>query len=150
MKVGLFLSRAHLIKCISLLSLVLVASSTYLSYKKVELVSVYDGDTFTVNLPCGDPLFCKKIPVRIKGIDAPEIRGACRQEKNLAIEARDYLRAFLHNKDILLTDCERDKYFRIACHAYANEQSVSATLIKASLARYYSKSSKKSNWCLDY
>ena len=116
-------------------------------YKHVEVLSVYDGDTFTVNLPCEEALFCHKIPVRIKGIDAPEIRARCTQERLLATKARDYLKALLEAKEVTLRDCERDKYFRIACHVYADRLSVSSALLSADLARPYHKNSKKDNWC---
>ena len=49
----------------------------------------------------------------MNGVDTPEIRGKCQYEKNLALEARDFVRAKLANaKDIKLTNLQRGKRFR--------------------------------------
>ncbi len=64
----------------------------------------YDGDTCTFTLPGVHPLFGEKISVRIAGIDTPEIRGKCEQEKALAKKARDLVRGILptaHNLDLI-------------------------------------------------
>jgi len=61
----------------------------------ITIVSCYDADTCRVNLPRSAfnddwayELFGHNIPVRVKGIDTPEIRGKCQKEKDLAYEAR--------------------------------------------------------------
>ena len=59
----------------------------------------YDGDTCVVSLPDVHPLFGEKISVRIAGIDTPEIRGKCDQEKALAKEARDVRRSLARRQD---------------------------------------------------
>ena len=44
----------------------------------------YDGDTCTVSLPQGIPaLFGDHITVRLAGIDTPEMKGICEEEKAL-------------------------------------------------------------------
>ena len=58
----------------------------------VEMVSVYDGDTVTVNISLGFYSFLKKQKVRLIGIDTPEIRGI---ERPAGLIARDYLRGLL-------------------------------------------------------
>jgi len=49
-----------------------------------KLISVYDGDTFRVDINSLPPILGKNIPVRVAGIDTPEIQGKCFYEKNLA------------------------------------------------------------------
>ena len=58
------------------------------------VVKVIDGDTLEVKIKLWNDLE-KTARLRIRGIDAPELRGKCRQEKILAKRARDHLRAFL-------------------------------------------------------
>ena len=76
-----------------LLSLSVSAWAT--TFNIVVLVRCYDGDTCTFTLPGIHPFFGRKIGVRIRGIDTPEIRGKCAAEKRKAKAARDYLRALL-------------------------------------------------------
>jgi micrococcal nuclease len=51
----------------------------------------YDGDTCTFTLPGLPDVFGDRISIRLVGIDTPEIRGHCQQEKRLAAQARDFL-----------------------------------------------------------
>ncbi len=117
------------------------------NYEKVKLLRVYDGDTIVVDLPCSYDLFCKAIPVRIKGIDTPEIRGKCPQEKVQALAARDFLQSFLQQKPLSLTDCERGKYFRIICNVYAEQTDIASLLINKGLAHHYNGQAKRIDWC---
>lgn len=123
----------------------------------VELVSVYDGDTFKVNLPCEYDVFCKKINVRVKGIDTPEIRTKDPCEKKIAKKAKSFTKRFLKSGSIILRNCERDKYFRLLCEVFVRdpnnptkkaEKSLSEVLLAQKLAVSYEGGTKKSiNWC---
>jgi micrococcal nuclease len=56
--------------------------------------------------------------VRLRGIDAPELRGKCPDEPEAAKAARDYLVILLEGGGIFLTDVGTDKYGnRILAHA---------------------------------
>ena len=79
-----------------------------------KIVSVYDGDTFRVDVgqPVGThPLFTKNIPIRLKGVDTPELRGKCSREVILAKEAKALTEDFLRSHRVVLTDLSRGKYF---------------------------------------
>ena len=83
-------------------------------FKNVTYIRAYDGDTITVTIPGTHPLFGERISIRVEGIDTPEIRGKCQQEKDLAYEARDFVRQILsQSQSIDLKDAERGKYFRV-------------------------------------
>ena len=56
-----------------------------------RVVSVYDGDTITVDAEPWPGITVRTV-VRLSGVDAPEIRGKCQAEKDLAIRARDFVR----------------------------------------------------------
>lgn len=65
------------------------------NFNKVSLASVYDGDTFKVYLACKYPIFCKAIPVRVRGVDCPEIRGGTPETKAAAKAAKAFTKQFL-------------------------------------------------------
>lgn len=53
--------------------------------------------------------------VRVKGIDAPEIRTKDPCEKEKAKRAKAFNKEFLKSGPIILRSCEKDKYFRLLC-----------------------------------
>lgn len=112
-----------------------------------KIISVYDGDTFRVNIDEYPPILGQNIPVRVNGVDTPEIRGKCQYEKDLAIKARDFVRDKLLNaKEIKLTNIQRGKYFRIVANVLVDDVSLEAQLLKNNLAyEYYGK--RKRSWC---
>ena len=49
--------------------------------QNVSVASVYDGDTFKINLNCSLAVYCEKVPVRVLGVDCPEIKGKTERSK---------------------------------------------------------------------
>lgn len=47
---------------------------------RAQVVSIYDGDTIRVDIDLGFSQWSRNIPVRLAGLDAPEIRGVERIE----------------------------------------------------------------------
>ena len=112
-----------------------------------KVISVYDGDTFRVNIDSLPPIVGKNIPIRVNGVDTPEIRGKCQYEKNLALEARDFVRAKLSNaKEIKLTNLQRGKYFRVVANVVVDGVSLEQELLDNKLAYEYD-GGKKLSWC---
>ena len=106
--------------------------------KDVSIVSVYDGDTFKINLNCSLAVYCEKVPVRVLGVDCPEIKGKTEKEKQLAQKAKTFTKNFLANGPISLTGCSRDKYFRLLCKVQnAQGQNLADELIKHKLGYSY-------------
>ncbi len=129
------------------LSLNTYAAKQYGSVTVSKVISVYDGDTFRVNIDSLPPLIGKNIPVRLEGVDTPEINGKCQYEKDLALEARDFVRSKLLNAaEIKLNDLQRGKYFRIVAKVYIDGVSLEEELLQNGLAYQYN-GGKKSNWC---
>jgi len=83
----------------------------------------------------------------VNGVDTPEIRGKCLYEKNLALKARDFVRAKLANtKEIKLINLQRGKYFRVAANVLVDGVSLEQELLANKLAyEYYG--GKKLSWC---
>jgi len=70
-----------------------------LSHYKAKVESVYDGDTVRVNIDLGLKTWIKDEPVRLYGINAPELRGT---ERPKGLESRDRLRELIDGKEIYL------------------------------------------------
>ena len=112
-----------------------------------KVISVYDGDTFRVNIASLPPIVGKNIPIRVNGVDTPEIRGKCQYEKNLALDARDFVRNKLANaKEIKLTNLQRGKYFRVVASVLVDGVSLEQELLDKKLAYSYDGGTKL-NWC---
>ena len=101
------------------------------NFDNVSLISVYDGDTFYVDIPsCDIDVFCKHISVRLRGVDCPEMKGGTAETKARAKQAKEFSERFLKNGKILLYNCGRDKYFRLLCDVNVNKRNLAQELIK--------------------
>ena len=128
-------------------SILISSTFAYGDVKISKVISIYDGDTMRVNIDSFPDIVGKNIRIRIKGIDAPEIKGKCQTEIDLAIMARDYLRnAINQSSQIELRNIERGKYFRIVGELYVNGENMSNNLIRRKLAYHYN-GGKKRSWC---
>jgi endonuclease YncB( thermonuclease family) len=112
-----------------------------------KVISVYDGDTFRVDIDSLPPIVGRNIPIRLNGVDTPEIRGKCEHEKDLAIKARDFVRNKLANaKEIKLNNLQRGKYFRVVANVMVDGVSLEQELLDKEFAYKYT-GGKKSSWC---
>lgn len=114
----------------------------------VEVLSVYDGDSFTV-LAHMWPKHYVEAKVRVAGIDAPEIRGRCEEEKKLAREAKKFVQKFLeYGQPITIANVSLDKFGgRVDADVHnARGESLAGALIRAKLARAYHGGTKR-GWC---
>ena len=117
------------------------------SYTVEKIISVYDGDTFRADIKGLPDIIGKNIAIRILGIDTPEIKGKCEEEKIVAIKARDFARKALFNANkITLKNLKRDKYFRLLADVYFDDTDLANALLENNLAVKYS-GKKKSSWC---
>ena len=64
------------------------SKETYGNLTVKSIVSVYDADTFRVNIEGYPDIIGSNMPIRAMGFDAPEIRGKCPEEKARAKEAK--------------------------------------------------------------
>lgn len=112
-----------------------------------EVVSIYDGDTFTVNIRDWPAVAGERISVRIAGIDTPELRSRCDSEKDKARAAKQFTVAALRNaKQIELHNLQRDKYFRLLSDVWVDGKSLGQQLLNAGFAVPYSGKTKV-DWC---
>lgn len=116
-------------------------------FKNVSVASVYDGDTFKINLNCSLAVYCEKVPVRVRGVDCPEIKGKTQKEKRLAQKAKAFTKAFLDSGPVTLTDCGRDKYFRLLCDVTNNTgKDLGTELIRHNLGYAYDGGKKSTRY----
>lgn len=105
----------------------------------VTVLSVHDGDTLTIDLPCDIDAVCKHIPIRINGIDAPELHDKRPEMRQLAAQATEKVREMTGKEHkVELRIVGRDKYFRLDADVYSDGISVADTLKSQGLARDYS------------
>ena len=112
------------------------------------ITSVYDGDTFSANIPNYPSIVGENIGIRINGIDTPEIRGRCDSEIALAKDAQRFAEKTLRSAKVVeLRNLQRGKYFRVVADVYADGQSVGEALVRGGLAVVYDGGKKVKDWC---
>ena len=142
------MSRLLAILLIFAMPVTALADKTYGSVTIAEVTSIYDGDTFRANIPDYPPIIGQHMGIRINGVDTPEMRGKCEQEKMLARMAKQYTVTKLQSaKAVELRDMQRGKYFRIVADVYADGQSVGEGLVREGLAVVYYGGKKVKDWC---
>ena len=138
-------SLSLLVLCLGVLSV--QAAPEFGTVKVSRVISVYDGDTFRVDIDSLPPIVGKNIPITLNGVDTPEIQGKCQYEKDLALKARNFVRSKLANaKVIKLTNLQRGKYFRVVADVMIDGDSLERELLENKLAYKYT-GGKKSSWC---
>jgi len=112
-----------------------------------HVIKVYDGDTITIasKMPYeNSPLF--RFNVRLNGIDTPEIKSKNKNEKALAILARDSLSQLIMNKNVTLNNVKNEKYGRILADVYVDDLHINKWMIDKQFAVEYDGKTKKI-WC---
>lgn len=111
-----------------------------------QVTSIYDGDTFRCNVRGWPAIIGNRIPVRINGIDTPEMRDSRSEIRELARQAKMFTVGKLRAaKRIELRDIARGKYFRIVADVYIDGLSLGQMLIDKGLAQPYN-GGKKPTW----
>lgn len=108
---------------------------------------VVDGDTLAarVTVWLGQEL---DVLVRVRGIDAPEIRGDCDSEERRALEATMALANIVGTGAVTLTAIEGDKFFGrvLADVRTPSGEDVAAALLAGAFARPYDGGARQ-GWC---
>ena len=103
------------------------------------IVSVYDGDTVTVDLDLGLKVWARGQVLRLYGIDTPEIRGA---ERPAGVKVRDFVRGWLPTGAVVEVRTYKDKtgkFGRWLAEIWPEgwEESVNARLLRLGFAEEY-------------
>jgi endonuclease YncB( thermonuclease family) len=114
----------------------------------VEVLRMIDGDTFVARVSL-KPGFDIVTHVRLRGIDAPELKAACAKEARLAEAATEALRGLLADGNVTIFNVGPDKYAgRVdADVATSRTANVSNALLSTGKVRRYD-GGRRSGWCL--
>src|SRR5687768_9657600 len=112
-----------------------------------EVMRVVDGDTFEARVHVW-PGIDITTRVRLRGIDAPEFKARCMEERMKAEASRNALKAILDQGDVGIMRVALDKYGgRVIADASTRATAdVSAALLDAGLARRYA-GARREPWC---
>ncbi|MCP3474609.1 thermonuclease family protein [Bradyrhizobium sp. CCGUVB1N3] len=114
--------------------------------QSVDVIRTIDGDTFLarVHQHNGRDLVAR---VRLRGIDAPEMKASCRDELDKAEAATDVLRNLLGQGGVVIYNLGSEKYGRILADvATKRTPNVSAALLAGGYARSYNGGHRE-GWC---
>jgi endonuclease YncB( thermonuclease family) len=113
----------------------------------VEVVRTIDGDTFEARVQLW-PGLEMTTRVRLRGIDAPELKASCAQELQMAEAASGALRGLLDEGEVTISNIGPDKYNGrvVADAATRRTENVSAALLAGGFARRYG-GGRRGGWC---
>lgn len=111
------------------------------------VVEVIDGDTFLADAEIW-PGQTLRVNIRIRGIDAPEMKSRCTAERDAATRARSALADMLMDGPVSLSNIGGAKYYGrvLADVRVADGAEVSAVLLDEGLVRRYG-GGKRGSWC---
>lgn len=103
---------------------------------RANVVSIYDGDTITVDIDLGFSIVLRQQSVRLARINAPEVRGSSAE---LGLKSRDALRDKIMGKTVLLRTIRdsREKYGRWLGEIWLDGACVNDWLMESGLAVRY-------------
>ena len=109
---------------------------------EAKCVDVYDGDTVTIIYENESDNCVYKSSVRIRGIDAPEMRTKNKIEKEVALKAKEEMTNLVYQKYIKLENIDYDKYGRILADIYIKNINVSEYMVNKRLGIKYDGGTK--------
>lgn len=115
--------------------------------QSAQVLYVIDGDTFEARVHLWQGLDITT-RVRLRGIDAPELKARCLEESRMAQASRDALTAMLREGSVTIFNVGPDKYNGrvVADVATRGTPNVSAALIAAGHGRLY-QGGHRNGWC---
>lgn len=112
---------------------------------RARILRVIDGDTVEARVQAwiGHEIVTR---LRLAGVDAPELNGACPSERALAARARDRLAELASGEEAVLADIRPDKYFgRVAGRLILRDgRDAGQILLAEALAR---AGARRFSWC---
>jgi endonuclease YncB( thermonuclease family) len=113
----------------------------------VDVIRTVDGDTFEARVHL-EPGLDLNTRIRLRGIDAPELKASCPQELKMAEAATDALRGLLGEGDVTISNIGPDKYAGrvVADAATRRTENVSTAMLAAGHARSYG-GGHRNGWC---
>ena len=112
-----------------------------------DVEKVRDGDSIVVRAHIW-PGHRVSVSVRLRGIDAPELRAKCPNEKRMALEAKHTVERLVGDQQVKLFGVSGGKYFgRVLARVVTHDGiDVAHHLLQHKMVRTY-KSGRRSSWC---
>jgi len=98
-----------------------------LYHYRARVVSVYDGDTCTVDIDLGLHAWIHEEKLRLARINAPELAG---EERPAGLAARDFLKSLIDGQEIHLQTIKdrREKYGRYLAEIFVQHHGARANV----------------------
>jgi len=114
-----------------------------------DVKKVRDGDSIIVHAHIW-PGHSVQVSVRLRGIDAPEIRGKCEVEKQAALVAKLEVEQLVGSQQVQLIAVSGGKYFgRVLAQVLTKDGiDVAKHLLRQKMVRRY-KGGKRLQWCAE-
>ena len=106
---------------------------------KAKITSVYDGDSVTADIDLGLKTWIKGEKLRLARINAPEVRGA---EREQGLLSRDFLRELVEGKEVIIETIKdkKGKYGRYIAEIWVRHpvamENVNDLLVSRGFAEY--------------
>lgn len=115
------------------------------------VIKVYDGDTITIAAKWTNELPIYRFPVRLAGIDCPEMTSKDENEKQCAVLAKGEMARLAMNQTVFLKNVQTEKYGRILADVYVGTLHLNQHMLDNRFAVKYDGGTKQSprNW-LEY
>ncbi|MGY3032443.1 micrococcal nuclease [Bradyrhizobium sp. USDA 4354] len=114
--------------------------------RPVDVIRTVDGDTFLARVrqrEGRDPV----VRIRLRGIDAPELKASCQAELDKAEAAARALHDLLGQGGVTITNLGPDKYGRVLADVSTRQTAnVSAALLSGGFVRSYN-GGHRDGWC---
>jgi endonuclease YncB( thermonuclease family) len=112
-----------------------------------EVLRISDGDTFEARVHVWPGIAITTL-VRLRGIDTPELKARCSEERRKAEAARQALGAILAEGSVELSGVGLDKFGgrTDATASTPSTPDISAALLRAGMARSYA-GGRRESWC---
>ena len=111
------------------------------------VVEVLDGDTFLADASVW-PGQTVRVNIRIRGIDAPEMKARCDDERAAALRARDALASLFGDDPVAISNIAGAKYYGrvLADVTTSGGDAVASVLLGEKLVRPYA-GGRRAGWC---
>jgi endonuclease YncB( thermonuclease family) len=126
---------------------VIANSNTALGTHPAEVLRVLDGDTFEARVRIWPGLEITT-KIRLRGIDAPELKAHCAEERSKAETAREALKTMLAEGGVAVAHVGLDKYAGrvLADAATRTTPDIGTAMLARGLARAYG-GGRRESWC---
>ena len=115
-------------------------------YKIANILKIVDGDTVDLSIDLGFSIITIQ-RIRLSGLDTPELNSKEEKERQLAVEAKQFVTEwFSNNKNLIIKTTKDDKYGRMLGEIInENGVSLNKTLIERGYAWDYDGTVKKTD-----